>query len=182
MGRSAEMNAAAPTVVVVMGVSGAGKSTIGKLLAERLGWPFKEGDELHPASNIAKMRQGVALSDAERAPWLAKVEAWISGQLNNGRSGVITCSALKRAYRDRLVAGRTNVRLVFLKGSYELIADRVKKRRGHFMPASLLASQFAALEAPGSDEAVIVDDISQAPREQIAGIIAALDRPTPGAA
>jgi gluconokinase len=172
------MNAAAPLVLVLMGVSGAGKSTIGKLLAARLGWPFEEGDDLHPASNIAKMRSRLPLTDADRAPWLAGVEAWISTQLKQGRSGVIACSALKRAYRNRLVAGRSNVRLVFLKGSPALIAQRLARRRGHFMPASLLASQFATLEAPGTDESAIVADISQPPAEQVAAIIAALYPPT----
>ncbi len=171
------MSAASPTILVIMGVSGAGKSTIGKLLADRLNWAFKEGDDLHPASNIAKMRSGIPLTDEDRAPWLANVEAWISSELSEGRSAVITCSALKRVYRDRLVQGRPNVRLVFLKGSHALIAERLKQRRGHFMPASLLASQFAALEAPGPDEPVIIDDISRTPHDQIEGIVTALDQP-----
>lgn len=151
----------APTVAVVMGVSGSGKTTLGEALAKRLGWDFQEGDDLHPPANIAKMRAGIPLTDADRAPWLAKVEAWVADELRQGRSGVIACSALKRAYRDEIVAGRANVRLVFLKGDHDLIAGRLAQRHGHFMPPSLLDSQFEALEAPAPSEHAIEIDVSQ---------------------
>jgi carbohydrate kinase (thermoresistant glucokinase family) len=150
-----------------MGVSGAGKSTVGRRLAKRLGWRFAEGDALHPPGNIAKMRSGQPLTDADRAPWLAAVANVIDGWARRGERGVITCSALKRAYRPQII-GDHDVRLVYLDGSPELIGERMAARQGHFMPADLLASQFAALEPPGPDENPIavgvnrpVDDIVQ---------------------
>jgi gluconokinase len=146
------------TVLVVMGVSGAGKSTLAAALAERLGWPFQEGDALHPAANIAKMKAGEPLTDADRLPWLDAIGAWIDGQLGRNQSGVVTCSALKRAYRDRLAKGRPGVTFVFIQLDSGRVAERMAARRGHFMPPSLLASQFAALEPPGPDEPVIVVD------------------------
>jgi len=141
-----------PLVLVVMGVSGVGKTTLGKMLAERLGWTFKEGDELHPAANIAKMQAGHPLDDADRAPWLDAIGAWIDAELGVDRSGVITCSALKRAYRDRLDHGRPGVRFVFIQLDQADVAARIAGRKGHFMPPSLLASQFADLQPPGADE------------------------------
>ena len=165
---------AAPTVLVIMGVSGSGKTTVGKALAKRLGWTFQEGDDFHPPANIAKMKAGIPLDDADRAPWLAKVQAWISDQLAKGESGVIACSALKRTYRDVLVDGRDNVILVYLSGSKALIASRLKARRGHFMPPALLASQLAALEAPDPLEKPIVDAIDQPIPAQIEAILHAL--------
>jgi gluconokinase len=145
-------------VLVVMGVAGVGKSTLGEALAERLGWPFQEGDALHPAANIAKMKAGQPLTDADRLPWLDAIGAWIDGQLGAGCSGVVTCSALKRAYRDRLAKGHTGVTFVFIELDQARVAERMASRQGHFMPPSLLASQFAALEPPGPDEPVIVVD------------------------
>ncbi len=145
-------------VLVVMGVAGVGKSTLGEALAERLGWPFQEGDALHPAANIAKMKAGQPLTDADRLPWLDAIGAWIDGQLGAGCSGVVTCSALKRAYRDRLAKGRPGVTFVFIRLDQAAVAARMAARKGHFMPPSLLASQFAALEPPGPDEPVIVVD------------------------
>ncbi|MGZ3377688.1 MAG: gluconokinase [Phenylobacterium sp.] len=170
------MTHAPPTVLVVMGVSGAGKTTVGQALAKRLGWTFQEGDEFHPPANIAKMKAGQPLDDADRAPWLATVEAWIAETLAQGRSGVITCSALKRSYRNAIVAGRGDVILVFLSGPEALIARRVEARRGHFMPPSLLASQLAALQAPDSSEHPIVVDIAQPLAAQVDDIVAALQR------
>jgi gluconokinase len=163
-----------PTIAVMMGVSGSGKTTIGQALAARLGWAFQEGDDLHPAANIAKMKAGIPLTDEDRAPWLAKVEAWVSEELRQGRSGVIACSALKRAYRDQIVAGRPNVRLLFLKGGHDLIAERIAQRHGHFMPPSLLDSQFAALEAPAPSEHAIEIDISQPLESNVAKAAAEL--------
>jgi gluconokinase len=163
-----------PPVLVIMGVSGSGKSTVGKPLAARLGWPFQEGDDLHPAANIAKMKRGEALDDADRAPWLAAIAAWIDRQGAAGEGGIVTCSALKRAYRDVLTTGRPYVRIVYLRGSRALVGERVAHRTGHFMPASLLDSQFATLEPPTPDEAPIVVDIDQPIDAQVAEIIKAL--------
>lgn len=160
-----------PMVLVVMGVSGSGKSTVAALLAQRLGWAFADGDALHGPGNIAKMQAGLALEDADRTPWLAAIAAWIDRHLAEGRSGVIVCSALKRAYRDDLVRGRSCVRIVHLSGDRALIAARIAARLGHFMPAALLDSQFAALEPPGLDEAPIVVPITGTPEVVVAAII-----------
>jgi carbohydrate kinase (thermoresistant glucokinase family) len=166
----------APPVLLVMGVSGSGKTTVGRALADALRWPFREGDDLHPAANIAKMQAGVPLTDADREPWLAAIAAWIDDQARRAEAGIITCSALKRAYRDGLRSGRPQVWLVFLDGSRELIADRMAHRRGHFMPPALLDSQLAALEAPGADEPVIDVDIAASLDDQISAVEAALAR------
>jgi gluconokinase len=168
------MTAAAPTVLVMMGVSGSGKTTLGQRLAQHLGWAFKEGDELHPAANVAKMRHGVPLNDEDRAPWLAAVGAWIDGWRRAGVSGVITCSALKRAYRRELVRDRAGLRFVILRGPEPLVAARLARRHGHFMPPGLLASQFAALEEPGPEEHAIVVDIGQPLETQLLTVVAAL--------
>jgi len=138
-----------------MGVSGSGKSTIGRALADRLGWRFIDGDDLHPAANVAKMRAGHPLDDADRAPWLAAIAAQIDCWVAAQTPGVMTCSALKRRYRDVIIGDRPAVRLVFLDGSPALIADRLASRIGHFMPASLLRSQLATLEPPAADEGAI---------------------------
>jgi len=150
--------AADPVVLVAMGVSGAGKTTLGEMLARRLGWPFKEGDELHPPANVAKMKSGQPLDDADRAPWLAAIGAWIDRWLAAGQSGVISCSALKRAYRDALDRGRPSVRFVFIDLDEAAIAERLKHRQHAYWPAQLLHSQFEALEVPTPDEPVIVVD------------------------
>jgi carbohydrate kinase (thermoresistant glucokinase family) len=139
-------------IAVVMGVSGVGKTTIGIALAHRLGWQFQEGDTLHPPENIAKMQAGIPLDDADRAPWLRAVAARIDQWRAHGQSGIITCSALKRRYRDAIAGDRPQVRLVYLTAPPSLIAERLAARRGHFMPASLLHSQLATLEPPGRDE------------------------------
>jgi gluconokinase len=141
-----------PAVVVIMGVSGAGKTTVGKRLAEHLRWNFIEGDALHPPENVVKMKRGQPLTDADRAPWLAAVAGAIDGWRRRGERGVITCSALKRSYRRQIIGDRRDVRLVYLEGSRELIARRLANRHGHFMPPSLLDSQFATLEPPRLDE------------------------------
>ena len=163
------------SVLVVMGVSGVGKTTLAKALAERLGWVFKEGDDLHPAANIAKMKAGHPLDDADRWPWLDSIGDWIDERLAEGQSGVITCSALKRAYRDRLDARRPQVRFVFMKLDEQAVAERVAGRKGHFMPPSLLASQFADLEPPGPDEPVIVVDSAQPIPAQIDAVVARIE-------
>jgi gluconokinase len=167
----------APTIAVIMGVSGSGKSTVAIPLARRLGWDFQEGDALHPAANIAKMSAGIALDDADRAPWLAAIAAWIDIQAAAGKPGVVTCSALKRAYRDILTTGRPQVRIVYLRGSKSLIAARLAARTGHFMPPSLLDSQFATLEEPTPAEGAIVIDIDQPVAAQVADIVRALGEP-----
>ncbi|HET7675609.1 MAG TPA: gluconokinase [Gammaproteobacteria bacterium] len=163
-------------IVVVMGVSGAGKTTIGKLLARRLGWPFADADEFHSAANIAKMHSGVALDDADRKPWLEAIARRIDAWRDEGRCGVVTCSALKRRYRDIVIGDRPDVRLVYLRGEQALIAGRLVARHGHFMPSELLASQYAALEEPTADERPITIEIDKSPEEQVDEIAAALGR------
>jgi gluconokinase len=135
-----------------MGVSGSGKSTIADKLAERLGWTFEDGDRFHPASNVAKMSAGHPLTDEDRWPWLRAIADEIDRVCRAGEHAVIACSALKRAYRDVLVHGRNDVRIVFLSGTQPLIAGRLAARKGHFMPPGLLDSQFRTLEPPQADE------------------------------
>ena len=168
---------ALPVVLVLMGVSGCGKTTIAQILAERLGWAFKEGDALHPQANVDKMAAGHPLDDADRAPWLAKVADWVDARLDAGQSGVITCSALKRAYRGLINRRGQGVEFVYLHGSRELIAARLATRQGHFMPQSLLASQFATLEEPGADEPAIRVEIGGAAGTIASDICAALGLP-----
>src|SRR5271154_977000 len=137
-----------PVIVVVMGVSGSGKSTVAALLAAALGCQFQEGDDLHPPENVEKMRGGTPLTDADRMPWLHKIAAEIGGWRARGECGVLTCSALKRSYRDIIIGDHRDVILVYLKGSADLIHQRMAARHGHYMPVALLDSQFAALEEP----------------------------------
>jgi len=144
-------------VVVLMGVSGTGKTEVGTRLARALGGEFVEGDDYHPPANIAKMRSGVPLDDADRQPWLERLSREIGAWLDAGKTVVLACSALKQRYRDILKADRPGVRFVHLKGDPELIRSRLKDRRGHYMPASLLDSQFAALEEPADAITVSVD-------------------------
>jgi gluconokinase len=141
-----------PCALVVMGVSGSGKSTIADKLAQRLRWTFEDGDRFHPASNVAKMSAGYPLTDEDRWPWLQAIADEIDKVCRAGQHAVIACSALKRTYRDILVHGRTDVRMVFLNGTQELIASRLARRKGHFMPPGLLASQFKTLEPPDGSE------------------------------
>ena len=150
--RAVEADRRQTRVALVMGVSGAGKTTVGEALARRLGWEFQEGDALHPPENVAKMRAGHPLDDDDRAPWLAAVAAHVDAWRRAGRAGVVTCSALKRRYRDVVVGDRPDMRLVFLYGTRALLAARLGQRRGHFMPAGLLDSQLATLEPPGPEE------------------------------
>jgi len=142
-----------------MGVSGCGKTTVAAILASRLGWPFEEGDALHPQANIEKMAAGHPLTDADRWPWLARVADWIDERLDAGENGLITCSALKRSYRDLINRRGSGLIFVFLAGSKETIAARLAARHGHFMRANLLDSQFADLEEPAADEPAIRVDI-----------------------
>lgn len=151
---------ASAKTLVVMGVSGVGKTAVAQAIAARLGWAFQEGDSLHPETNIRKMSAGQPLTDADRGPWLDAVAAWIDRQRATHVCGVITCSALKRVYRDSLVAGRPDVRIVYLKAREPVIAGRLAARTGHFMPPSLLRSQLETLEEPTPDEDPIVIDAS----------------------
>lgn len=142
-------------VVILMGVSGAGKTAVGKRLAARLGWPFRDGDDLHPVANVRKMSAGVPLTDADRRPWLETIHDLILSIEADGRSAVIACSALKEAYRRLLLDGTRETRLVYLRGDPELIESRLRQRRDHFFDADLLQSQFDALEEPR--DAIVVD-------------------------
>jgi carbohydrate kinase (thermoresistant glucokinase family) len=165
---------ALPVVLVLMGVSGCGKTTVAEIIAQRLRWPFEEGDALHPPENVAKMHAGHPLDDADRAPWLARVADWVDTRLDAGESGVITCSALKRKYRELIDRRGREIEFVYLHGSRELIASRLAGRQGHFMPSSLLDTQFATLEEPGPDEPAIRVEIGDAPEAIAAEIIDAL--------
>jgi gluconokinase len=147
------------TIIVVMGVSGSGKTTIAAGLARREGWPLVEGDQFHPPANIAKMKAGTPLTDADRWPWLEAIAVKEDAFRAAGQSAVVACSALKRAYRDILIGDRADVVLVYLRGSKALIGERMKARKDHFMPPALLDSQFATLEEPSPDEHPIVVDI-----------------------
>jgi carbohydrate kinase (thermoresistant glucokinase family) len=158
-----------------MGVSGSGKSTVGPALAAELDWPFLDADTLHPQANVAKMASGIPLTDADRWPWFDRIVAEMRRYAAAGTHVVIACSALKQAYRDRLAKGGS-VRFVYLKGNAETIAPRLAGRKGHFMPASLLASQFATLEEP--DDAIVVD-ITQPVATQVAAIVRALREQLP---
>jgi carbohydrate kinase (thermoresistant glucokinase family) len=147
--------------IVTVGVSGSGKTTVAEALARRIGWQFCDGDKFHPASNVEKMRSGTPLTDEDRWPWLHAVAAEIARQRAPGEHIVVACSALKRAYRSILVAGNADVRLIYMQGSRDLIKSRLAPRTGHYFPASLLDSQFAALEEPTADEPAIAVDIGQ---------------------
>jgi gluconokinase len=147
---------AKPAVIVVMGVASSGKTSLGERLADQLGWPFRDADSFHPPENVAKMAGGTPLNDEDRKPWLAAIAAWIDELRLSGRNGIVTCSALKHTYRRVIIGDRPDVALVYLKGSRELIGERMAQRQHHFMPTALLDSQFAALEEPGEDERPLV--------------------------
>jgi gluconokinase len=163
-----------PCALVVMGVSGSGKSTIADKLAERLGWTFEDGDRFHPPSNVAKMSAGHPLTDEDRWPWLQAIADEIDRVCKTGERAVIACSALKRAYRDILVHGRSDVRIIYLNGTQELIASRLAMRKGHFMPPGLLASQFKTLEPPGTDEHPVTVSIDALVETIVEDIVAQL--------
>lgn len=161
--------------LIVMGVSGSGKSTVAEALAKRLHWRFEDGDSFHPPSNVAKMRAGHPLNDDDRRPWLQAIAAEIDRVAAAKSHVIIACSALKRSYRDILMHGRHDARIVFLDGSRELIAARLAKRKGHFMPPDLLASQFSTLEVPTSDEHVVTVSIDATVDAIVDDIVSKLD-------
>jgi len=160
-----------PRFLIVMGVASCGKSTLGGLLAQRFGWDFTDGDDLHPAANVAKMRSGAPLDDQDRQPWLEKIAAALDAWRAKSKSGVIACSALHLAYRNTIRAGRGDVVFVYLRGDQALFAERIAARRGHFMPPQLLASQFATLEEPEPSEHAIILDAALAP-ERLTEVVA----------
>ena len=160
-------------ILIVMGVAGTGKSTLAGLLAERLNWELQEGDDLHPPANVAKMSAGIPLDDDDRWPWLDAIAAWIKVKTKSGEPGIVTCSALKKSYRDRLRG--PNVIFVFINGPRAVIEARMASRKRHYMPLSLLDSQLATLEPPTSDENVLEVDLAAPPEEQASAVLNALE-------
>ena len=162
--------------IIVMGVSGSGKSTIGALLAEKLGWPFADADGFHPPENVAKMASGQPLTDADRWPWLDAIAAHIGAARQAGQPVVVACSALRRAYRDRLRAGHGDLLFLHLSGAPEVIAARQAARQGHFMPPSLMASQFATLEDTVAEPDAVTVSVKASPDEVVNAAMAAISR------
>ena len=158
--------------VLVMGVAGSGKTTIGALLADRLGWPFFDADDFHPPDNVRKMASGTPLTDEDRRPWLEKLSSLIADHSRRGQSGVLACSALKNAYRN-ILSAETDLVVVYLKATPELARSRLTRRRGHFMPARLIESQFADLEEPMKK---ITVDAAWSPEQSVAAVLAQLER------
>ena len=173
-GRNEATRPAGVAVIVLMGVAGSGKTTIGERLSRTLGWTFRDADSFHPPVNVAKMSSGTPLSDEDRAPWLAAIAAWIDERRAEGSCGIVSCSALKRTYRDVLLCGRADVRLVYLKGERHLIAERMAGRRNHFMPTALLDSQFATLEEPAPEERAVVVSVAMGKRLLVERVCIAL--------
>ena len=159
-------------VVIVIGVAGAGKTTVGRIVAERLGWEFYDADDFHPEVNKQKMHRGIALTDDDRWPWLSAIRTLVERCLAENRPAVVACSALKQSYRDAIVGNAARVKLVYLKGSYELMAQRLARRKGHFFDPHLLRSQFDTLEEP-SDALTV--DASMTPDRAAQAICAGLD-------
>jgi len=166
-----------PAAIVVMGVSGVGKTVVGRGLADQLGWAFHDADEFHPAANVAKMRSGVPLTDVDRQPWLDRLAALLADATDGGPPLVLACSALASRHRAALGLPRARIRLVHLTGPADVIRKRIEQRAGHFMPATLLDSQLAALEPPQAAETPIVVDVSAEPEEIVRRITAALGLP-----
>jgi carbohydrate kinase (thermoresistant glucokinase family) len=160
-----------PRIVLLMGVAGSGKSTTGQNLARHLGWEFRDADTFHPPANIAKMKSGAPLTDEDRWPWLDAIGSWVDDRRRDGGTGIVSCSALRRRYRDRLREGRPEMALVFLDGSFATIAERMQRRKGHFMPPALLQSQFDTLERPGPDEHAVQVSVTMAPRKVVERIV-----------
>lgn len=170
-----------PMILIVAGLSGSGKTTVGAMLAGRLGWPFADADTFHPAANVAKMRAGVPLTDDDRWPWLRAIGAWMDERAAGSQSAVVTCSALKRSYRDLLLGGRPQARMVFLAADRDVLTLRLAARHGHFFPRQLLGTQFDALEPPQPGEHVVTIVPADDPAATVASILAVLcpagDRP-----
>ncbi|MDO5756502.1 MAG: gluconokinase [Rhodobacterales bacterium] len=165
-----------PVILVLMGVSGSGKTTIARLLASALGCPFQEGDDFHPAANIEKMASGTPLTDADRLPWLNSIAALIDNWRAAGQCGVLTCSALKKEYRDILIGGRTGVIFIYLQGSYDLIRERMEARKKHFMPLDLLKSQFETLQEPVPGSQTIRVSVDNHPDAIVQDILRQLEK------
>jgi carbohydrate kinase (thermoresistant glucokinase family) len=159
-------------IVIVAGVSGSGKTTVGALLAGRLGWRFADADDFHPAANVEKMRAGIPLTDEDRWPWLRAIAAWMDERIAEGENAVVACSVLKRSYRDLLLDGRPQARMVFLTPDRDVLARRLAARQGHFFPEQLLGTQFAALEPPEPDERVLTVIPAGDPQATVEEIIA----------
>jgi gluconokinase len=164
-------------IVLMAGVSGSGKTTVGSMLAQRLGWPFADGDSFHSAANVAKMQAGRPLTDEDRWPWLETIAAWMDERIAAGQSAVMACSALRRAYRDVLLDGRPAARMVFLQLSHEEDVARLTARQGHFFPSKLLDSQFAAMEMPQDSERILVLTAQHSPADVVAEIVRRLGLP-----
>lgn len=165
-----------PRVLVVMGVSGSGKTSIAESLRDRLGWVFQEGDRLHSKENVAKMTAGTPLTDEDRRPWLDTCAKWIQARIDADEGGLLTCSALKRIYREHLGEGNPGLCFLYLKVSEDVLRARLGQRRGHYMPPSLLTSQLRTLEEPTADEPALVVPVEQTLDETVADVIAALKR------
>lgn len=158
---------------IVMGVSGCGKSSVGKALAEKLGWEFYDADDFHPPANVAKMADGIPLDDSDRAPWLAALHDLISSSLKTDRPGVLACSALKDRYRQQLMDGNDDMQIIYLKGSYDLIWSRMEKRTDHYMKPHMLKSQFDALEEPMN---TLTIDISMSTQDIVQEILKHMEK------
>jgi gluconokinase len=163
-------------ILIIAGVSGSGKTTVGALLAGRLGWRFADADDFHPAANVEKMRAGIPLTDTDRWPWLRAIAAWMDERIARGEDAVIACSALKRSYRDLLLDGRPAARMVFLAPDREVLARRLAARHGHFFPEQLLGTQLDVLEPPGPDERVLTVVPADDPAATVEQIIALIWR------
>ncbi|MEM8723192.1 MAG: gluconokinase [Cyanobacteria bacterium P01_G01_bin.39] len=157
---------------IIMGVSGTGKSTIGKLLSDRTGWHFYDADDFHPQSNIDKMKQGIPLTDSDRLPWLSSLHQLISNTLNSNQQGILACSSLKSSYRKMLCQEQTGVIFVYLRGSYDCIQSRIEERTGHFMSSNLLKSQFETLEEPQN---ALIIDVANTPEAIVEQILSKID-------
>jgi gluconokinase len=168
------LNRLSTVILIVAGVSGSGKTTVGTLLAERLGWRFADADEFHPAANIEKMQAGIPLTDDDRWPWLHAIAAWMDERIAAGEPAVITCSALKRSYRDVLLGGRPRAQMIFLAPDREVLTRRLAARHGHFFPGQLLGTQLASLEPPAPDEHVLTIVPASEPAATVDAIIALL--------
>lgn len=161
-------------IVILAGVAGSGKTTVGRLLAERMKWEFADGDSFHSAANVEKMRRGIPLTDADRWPWLRAIGTWMDQRIGAGESAIVACSALKRAYRDALLDGRPGVRMVFLDISEQDDEDRLRSRHGHFFPEKLLDSQFTDLEMPQESERLALLHPSRTPEQTVADVMGVL--------